>query len=220
MLRQNDLFEDRGANAHLARAIKASPLYNANLTKASLKLPESRVIASLLLAGVDAAEWKRAIVEENVLQKRSPSTARTFADYIRHRLETMPPEIWEIVRDAPNTSATQAVLAAALKHSRLLADFFDLVLRDQVRQFKSSLTDKNWEDFIEGCIARDPTVAHWTPPVIGKLRQNIFRILAEAGYVTDTQTMTLQRVSVAGEVLRVLEEHGESQVLRCLQAAS
>ncbi len=99
-------------------------LYSANLTKGSLKVAESRLIAALLLEGVDDAAWQNAIVNENVLQKRSASTAKTFAEYIRHRLSTMKPDLWELVRDGSPAVATQAVLAATLKHSLLLADFF------------------------------------------------------------------------------------------------
>ena len=194
--------------------------YNANLVKASLKLEESRVIASLLLQGVDEAQWRHAILVDNVLQKRSPSTASTFAVFIRQRLGSMTPALWELVRDGANAVATQAVLAATVKHSRLLGDFLDLTVRDRLRLFKTALTHKDWEEFVEGCIARDPHAADWTPAVVTKLRQNVFRILNEAGYVADTRTMALQRVAVSSEVRRYLEENDERYVLRCIGVAS
>ena len=194
--------------------------YNANLVKASLKLEESRVIAALLLRGVDEAQWRHAILVDNVLQKRSPSTASTFAVFIRQRLDSMTPPLWELVRDGANVVATQAVLAATVKNSRLLGDFLDLTVRDRLRLFKTALTHKDWEEFVEGCVARDPHAADWTPAVVTKLRQNVFRILNEAGYVADTRTMALQRVAVAPEVKRYLEDSGERYVLRCLQVAS
>ena len=194
--------------------------YNANLVKASLKLEESRVIAALLLQGVDEAQWRQAILVDNVLQKRSPSTASTFAVFIRQRLGLMTPDLWKIVRDGPNAVATQAVLAATVKHSRLLGDFLDLIVRDRLRLFKTALTRRDWDEFVEGCVARDPHVADWTPAVVTKLRQNVFRILDEADYVADTRTMALQRVAVAPEVTRYLEENGERYVLRCIGVAS
>ena len=175
-------------------------LYSANLTKASLKLAESRIIAALLLEGVDDNAWRQAILEENVLQKRSASTAKTFADYIRHRLSTMDRGIWELIRDGAPKIAAQAVLAAALKHNRLLADFFDQVLREHSRQFITTITDRDWATYIESCAGRDPNVATWTPEVVIKLRQVVFRILAEAEYVENTKTMTLQHVTVAASV--------------------
>ena len=49
--------------------------YKADITAGALKLPESRIIADMLLRQVDAEGWKDAIVKKNVLQARSPSTA-------------------------------------------------------------------------------------------------------------------------------------------------
>jgi len=132
----------------------------------------------------------------------------------------MQPELWKLVRDGSPVVATQAALAAAIKCSPLLADFFDLVLRDQIRQFKTTITDKDWSEFIEGCIARDPHVGTWTESVVSKLRQVIFRILSEAGYVADTKSMTLQWVSVVDPLVQYLETHGDQSVLRCMRVMS
>ena len=73
--------------------------YKADITAGALKLPESRVIADLLLRQVDAEGWKDAIVTKNVLQARSPATARRLTTLIRGRLETMGAELWKLVRD-------------------------------------------------------------------------------------------------------------------------
>jgi hypothetical protein len=73
--------------------------YKADITAGALKLPESRLIADLLLREVDAAGWKDAIVDRNVLQTRSPATAIRFMRLIRGRLETMGPDLWKLVRD-------------------------------------------------------------------------------------------------------------------------
>src|ERR1700693_4087353 len=48
--------------------------YKADITAGALKLPESRLIADLLLRHVDAEGWKDAIVTKNVLQARNPAT--------------------------------------------------------------------------------------------------------------------------------------------------
>ena len=65
--------------------------YKADITAGALKLPESRLIADLLLRQVDAEGWKDAIVTKNVLQARNPATAQRLTRLIRGRLETMGP---------------------------------------------------------------------------------------------------------------------------------
>ena len=57
--------------------------YKADITAGALKVPESRIIADLLLRGVDAEGWKDAIVKQNVLQARSPATATRLTKLIR-----------------------------------------------------------------------------------------------------------------------------------------
>ena len=66
--------------------------YKADITAGSLKVAESRVIADLLLRGIDQQEWKDAVLHQNVLQARHPATAVRLARLIRSRLELMDAE--------------------------------------------------------------------------------------------------------------------------------
>src|ERR1700719_4093695 len=129
--------------------------YKADIAAGALKVPESRIIADLLLREVDAAGWKDAIVKRNVLQTRSRATASRFTWLIRGRLAAMGPELWRMVRDGKGSVATHAVFAAAVKHSPLLGDFLDLVVREQYRLFATALSNKLWDEYLEGCRERD-----------------------------------------------------------------
>ncbi len=198
-------------------SLKNRGRYKADIAGGSLKIPESRLVAGLLLNGVDEKGWHDAIVVMNILQKRSPGTAKRQASLIRSRLATMGQDLWELVRDGSNPVATHAVLAAAIKHSTLLGDFLDLVVREQFRLFRPSLTRKLWSDFLDQCHGRDPHMPEWRESTANKLGDSVFRILDEAGYITDTRTMTLKPVRIAGEVLTYLRDHEERYVLHCIQ---
>lgn len=100
-------------------------LYSANLTKATLKVPESRIVADLLLKNLQSTEWKQRIQVDNVLQKRSPSAALTIAAYLALRLRPAGPELWRLIRDGSQEVATHAVLAAAITQSALIGHFLD-----------------------------------------------------------------------------------------------
>lgn len=87
-------------------------------------VPESRVVADLLLKRVDAAGWKQAIEVDNVLRKRSQTTAKSKAKLIRARLQTMTDGLWRLVRDGSKPVATHAAFAATAKYSPCLETFW------------------------------------------------------------------------------------------------
>src|SRR5690606_24162907 len=125
---------------------------------------------------------------------------------IRGRLASVEAPLWKLVRDGSSTEATHACLAAAVKASYLLGDFLDLVLRDQYRTFKETLSLTVWIDFIEDCRGRDPDMPQWAETTIMRLRASVYTILAEVGYIDSTKTRKLQRVHIAKPVLRYLEK--------------
>src|SRR5690606_33561977 len=99
----------------------------------------------LLLSDVSSEEWDRLIRQENILRKRTGNTAMTYASLARARLQTMTPELWELVRDGSMPVASQAVLAATLKFSPLFGNFLRTTLRDEFRRFSVTLEPRLWE---------------------------------------------------------------------------
>jgi hypothetical protein len=146
--------------------------YQANFTKAPLLLPESRIVADLLLKEVTPEQWREAIQIDNVLQKRSPTTAVTQAGLIRNRLQTMQRGLWQIIRDSANPDAVQALFAATIKYSPLIADFLDQAVRQELRRLSDTLRPALWDRFIDDCELRDSAVAGWSASTREKLRQN------------------------------------------------
>jgi hypothetical protein len=189
--------------------------YKADITAGALKLPESRLIADLLLHQVDGEGWMDAILTKNVLRVRNPATARRLTRLIRARLEPMGPLLWELVRDGNGRVATHALFAAAVRQSRLLGDFLDIVVREQYRLFSTVLTNKLWADYLEGCRERDSDMPLWNETTRRRLRSSVFQMLAQAGYIENARSLKLQTVHIAEEVLRILKNNKEEYVLRC-----
>ena len=190
--------------------------YQAAISAGSLKVAESRIIADLLLRGINSHDWSAELVENNVLQIRSPETAVRLARLLRARLELMQPTLWEMVRDGSASLATHACLAAAVKHSPLLGDFLDITVREQYRLFRPALSHVMWEHFIEDCRNRDLKMSHWSESTVVRIRSIVFAILAQAGYIENTRTLRLQTVYIAKKVLNYLHEQNEKYVLRCI----
>jgi len=193
--------------------------YRADITAGALKVPESRIVADLLIRGIDDQAWRDSILDRNVLQARSLATAERLARLIRGRLELMRPDLWRLIRDGTGLEATHAVLVAAVKHSALLGDFLDLVVREQYRLFAKALNKRLWDEFLEGCRSRDPEMPRWPDSTIRRLRSSVFQSLAQAGYIENTRSMKLQTVHIATPVIQYLQDHDEQYVLRCIQVA-
>ncbi len=199
--------------------------YTSTITSASLRLRESRVVAGLLLDEVDrptstnVEAWTKTLLHDNVLQMGSPVSIRRIARLIRARLEPMGIGLWHMVRDGDRTLATQAVFAAALKESRLLADFMRFVIHDHHVVFAKQLAPHCWSDFIAACRGRDPDMPRWSEATINKLRSAVFSMLAEVGYISDSKSLALQHVYVEPRLATYLRDNGEGLVLRCMEPA-
>lgn len=193
--------------------------YSAEITAGSLKVPESRLIAELLLQEADADSWKKAIVDENILQTKNPATARRLTRLLRNRLETMGPELWKLVRDGKGSVANHAVFASAVKHSPLLGDFLRIVIGEQYRLFCNHLTKNMWYEYLDGCRERDPDMPQWNESTRRRLGSSVFQMLAQAGYIENTRSLKLQSVHIADQVLSYLKAHNEHYVLSCIQVA-
>ena len=194
--------------------------YLADLTAGSLKIPESRIIADLMLKELDREGWHQAIIDENVLQSRSPATAKRLMILIRSRLTLMTAGLWELVRDGSQVVSTHAVFASAIKQSHLLGDFLDLVVRTQYRSRKATLPKSLWDRYVDDCEARDPAVSGWRDATRVRLRSTVYQILGQVGHINNTRDLRLQNVHIARPVLDYLHDHKERYVLRCIEVGS
>ena len=191
--------------------------YKANITAGALFVPESRKIADLMLEEVGPDEWKQVIEGQNILQRLSPASSIRIANFIRSRLRLMTPDLWELIKNGDSVTATQACLAAAIKHCRVLGDYLDIVVRGQFNKLEDRLTPRLWEDFLLGCRQRDPEMDEFPSTTAKKMRTNIHRILNEAGYLSGGRKWLLQRVDILPEIMRYLKDNDEEYILKCMQ---
>lgn len=192
-------------------------IYNGDIVAGSLLMEESRKIARLLLEDVNADGWYQAIVLDNILQKRSPAAAKRQARLIKKRLTTMDRELWQLVHDGSSEITAQALLAATIKQSRLVGDFMDKVLRLHFQTFTKKIGINDWNQFLDTCAQVDPQVDTWKESTRSKLKQVVFRMLAEAKYIESTRSCKLIPVSLAPEIERYLVKKKETYVLKCMK---
>ena len=161
-------------------------MFNAEISAGSLLLPESRRIARLLLTQPTPEAWDTALYQDNLLQKK-PATAKRQATLIRKRLETLDAQAWGLVADGDIETASQLLLAAAIRHSLLLGEFLRTIYGPALQRLDAQLTPLAWEAFLSDCAQHDPAVGRWAASTRTKLYQVVMRILAEARFVASTR---------------------------------
>ena len=194
--------------------------YDSDLIGGSLLVRESRLIAELLMANTDDADWKQAIQVENRLQKRSPATAKRQANALRKRLERLDQPFWRALRDGDDELATQVAFVAALERNLLLVEFVETVVQDAFTLRAENLAQYQWSDFLEDRSHRDPAIADWTEASKRKMGQVVFRMLAEVGLLQSTRSLRLQHMLVRPEVNVLLEDSRRDRIKACLNVSS
>lgn len=191
--------------------------FNAEISAGSLMPLESKRIAQLLIEKPDDEAWRKAIELDNILQKKTPATARRQAALIRKRLDTLNAQAWGMIAEREKEVSIQLLLSAAIKHSQLLGEFMRQVYAVRQRSLELTLTPNDWHDFLAECAHHDPAVSSWTESTRAKLLQVIVRILVEAKYIASSRSLKLTPQSLHPEVRRYLHTHHETYVLDCLE---
>jgi hypothetical protein len=192
-------------------------IYKAEISAGSLMPLESRRLAAFLLTKPNESAWKKALVEENILQKKTPSTALRQARLIRDRLNTVDEKAWEMIVNREQEVAIQLLMIAAIKHSQLLADFISDVYIPRQRQMDSAIQASDWDNFLVDCINRDASVSNWSESTHAKLFQVIRHILVETKYLESSRSMKLTPKSLHPDVKKYLSVREDTDLLNLLE---
>jgi hypothetical protein len=148
------------------RAARSSALYKTDLAGIALKPHESRIIAKWLLGGygdVSDASWQKLIYADNAVEISGRSTLRRQSNLIRARLGIMSPDMLDLIAGGSYRETIHACLAAAIKHSKLLGDFLDIVVRREYASGGRELDLYHWRTFLEACKLRDRVPPGYAP---------------------------------------------------------
>lgn len=177
---------------------------------------ESWVIAKLLLEGVAQASWREALLQDNPLQKRSQKTIMRQAGLIRNRLTLLDADGWRLILRGSSDTVRQILLAACIKHNRLLGDYLLTVVREHIRLFEKTLNPRAWNTYIEEIAHHAPVVATWSQATKVKLRQVTHRILTESGIIENPRSRKFLPFFLVPEVVSYLKKRDETYILKCL----
>lgn len=174
--------------------------YLGDIIGGSIMLRESRLIAQLLLQHPDDEAWERAVVEENLLQKSSVHSAKRMASTVRKRLEAMSDIFWCDLLNAPDDLARQMLMLAVMCQSPVLIDFMATEVADARRMYREAMRSEDWPEFFASRQRVITGLERFSPSSIQKMGSNIFKILADVGYLESARSKRLKAVYLLPEI--------------------
>ena len=174
--------------------------YLGDIIGGSIMLRESRLIAQLLLQHPDDEAWERAVVEENLLQKSSVHSAKRMASTVRKRLEAMSDTFWTDLLNAPDDLARQMLMLAVMCQSPVLIDFMATEVADARRMYREAIRSEDWPEFFASRQRVITGLERFSPSSIQKMGSNIFKILADVGYLESARSKRLKAVYLLPEI--------------------
>jgi len=191
--------------------------YLGDLNGGGLLMTESRIVAEIQLRKLSEKEWKQLIVDDNVLQKKSPQTALRFANVIRKRLESMGEPYTQALLDVPGRAYTQLLLAAFMVQSPVIVDFMRECLAEARRTYKPELSKDAWINFIDDRVKVIPELASYSESTLKRMGSNVIKALVDTAYLNSTRQRQIQAVYLLPEVKQVLIQINRQELIEVME---
>lgn len=176
--------------------------YSLSFTSGSLLMRESVVAAPLYLAEHDWGTVRSRLVEENLLQTRTASSAQRRSRETVQRLEVLTDPELELLVDSTSTERGHLLWTAACRRYSLIGEFAVEVLREKFLLMVSSVTHDDFDTFVHEKAIWHEELADLRESTLTKLRATLFRMLIEAGLLSET--WRINQVLLSDRVLELL----------------
>ncbi|MBG6181368.1 DUF1819 family protein [Arthrobacter sp. CAN_A1] len=155
--------------------------YALSFTSGGLLVREADVIVAEYLRSRDWVTVRHAATVQNLLQARTTSSSVRLTRETIQRLGVFDDSELELVAESSLTERCHLMWAAACRRYELIGDFAEEVVRERFLLMTPTLGTEDFERFMTGKGLWHPELDELKPSTRSKLRQNIFRMLHEAG---------------------------------------
>ena len=188
-----------------------SKRYSMSFTTGSLFRQESLKIAALFLDFRDWQAVRKEVLSENLLQTRTLNTLKRVYREIGSRLKTLCEEELTLMVNGTSQDQSQLLWLAVCRRYTFIADFAKEVLRERFISFKAVLHYEDFDAFFnQKAEWHDELdkIAHATQV---KVRQIIFKMMREAGLLTDSYL--INPVILSAQLLQAVPQQQRQDLL-------
>jgi len=160
--------------------------YALSFTSGGLLVREADVVASVYLSSErDWAITRQVVVEGNVLQTRTTSSSVRVTRETIQRLSVLGDAELELLTESSLSERCHLMWVAACRRYELIGDFAEEVLRERYLLLTPTLSADHFDRFFTGKSLWHPELEELKASTRTKLRQNVLRMLHEAGLCSE-----------------------------------
>ena len=159
--------------------------YALSFTTGALLAREAVLLAPVYLRERD---WERAralAVQDNLLQARTHRTAVRLASETTQRLSILTDEEVGLLVEATSSERGYLMWAATCRRYEFIAEFAEEVLRERFLLLAVTLEYRDFDGFVRGKALWHEELAKVTDSTMQRLRSNVFKMLREAGLLSE-----------------------------------
>jgi hypothetical protein len=165
----------------LAVSTDTQDRYALSFTSGGLLAREADVVASVYLHERDWAAVRQIVTKGNLLQARTSSSSVRVTRETIQRISVLDDLELELFVESSLTERCHLMWVAACRRYELIADFAEEVLRERFLLLTPTLGIDDFDRFLTGKRLWHPELDELKATTRIRLRQNLFRMLYEAG---------------------------------------
>lgn len=188
--------------------------YNGALTREQFLFFEIRIVASLMLQGLNRNEVLGKVKEENLFQFPTERMISSIAGACFRRIDALESEtlVYHLA-NAPAEVAKQINLYAMMKYNRIVWDFMTTVIAEKFRTQEFEFSKKDLNVFFFRLQEQNDAVASWSDTTIGKIKQVLTKSLVECDYLDSTRATELNMVAIVPELEDEIRANNDTAAL-------
>jgi hypothetical protein len=196
---------------------KDASKYTTALTGEPFLFSETRILSRYLAQGEEIEALRKRNQTANLIMHKKTGSLKRASSPIFRRLSLMTPTTVAAFSDGDIESAKITLLIAISKTDRLVRDFLINIYADKLAVKSSKIDKSDIERYFESVYVEEPHLRDRTEQTKAKLKQQLMKILAEAGLVKKQGSMYLvTRPNITNKLANQLVADGDSAYIKVL----
>jgi hypothetical protein len=184
--------------------------YRLSFTTGGLLKRESEDAALMFLSSGNWGQTRSALRSKNIMQVRTTASGLRISKEIISRLETLSAQELQFLTECAATDKACLLWSAVCRRYSLVRDFAREVLREHFVLMRRQLALSDFDAFFNSKALWHEELDQLAKSTQGKLRQNLFRMMREAGFINENSSILQAMPSPA--LVQLLAQRGADEL--------